>query len=65
MTVSSKEREARKVKVLVDRDVVDTSFEKWAKPGPSLELLLKAQKQQLGSGIYMPMHMILTVKQIH
>ena len=31
MTVSSKEREARKVKVLVDRDVVDTSFEKWAK----------------------------------
>ena len=29
MTVSSKEREARKVKVLVDRDVVDTSFEKW------------------------------------
>merc|ERR1712177_29464 len=33
MTVSSKEREARKVKVLVDRDVVDTSFEKWANPG--------------------------------
>ena len=65
MTVSSKEREARKVKVLVDRDVVDTSFEKWAKPGHFSRTLAKGPKQQLGSGIYMPMHMILTVKQIH
>ena len=36
MTVSSKEREARKVKVLVDRDVVDTSFEKMGKAGTLL-----------------------------
>ena len=33
MSISSREREAQKVKILVDKDVVDTSFEKWAKPG--------------------------------
>ena len=33
MSISSKEREAKKVKVLVDSNVVDTNFEKWAKPG--------------------------------
>ena len=44
MTVSSKEREARKVKVLVDRDVVDTSFEKWAKPGHFSRTLAKGPK---------------------
>ena len=31
MTISSQERDANKVKVLVDYDVVDTTFEKWAK----------------------------------
>ena len=65
MTVSSKEREARKVKILVDRNVVDTSFENGQNRDTSPELLQKALKQQLGSGIYMRMHMILTVKQIH
>ena len=44
MTVSSKEREARKVKILVDRNVVDTSFEKWAKPGHFSRTLAKGPK---------------------
>jgi photosystem I P700 chlorophyll a apoprotein A1 len=32
MTISPPEREA-KSKIVVDRDPVETSFEKWAKPG--------------------------------
>lgn len=30
MTISSPEREVKKVKISVDRDVVETNFEKWA-----------------------------------
>ena len=30
MKVSSKELEAKKVKVIVDKNPVETSFEKWA-----------------------------------
>lgn len=30
MTISSPEREAKKVKIAVDRNAVETSFEKWA-----------------------------------
>jgi len=44
MTISSQEREAKKVKVLVDRDVVDTTFEKWAKPGHFSRTLAKGPK---------------------
>jgi len=33
MTISSKEQEAKKVAITVDRDPVSTSFEKWAQPG--------------------------------
>ena len=33
MTISPPEREAKKVKIIVDRNPVATSFEKWAKPG--------------------------------
>lgn len=33
MTISSPEREAKKVKISVDRNPVETSFERWAKPG--------------------------------
>jgi photosystem I P700 chlorophyll a apoprotein A1 len=44
MTVSSKEREAKKVRILVDRDIVDTSFEKWAKPGHFSRTLAKGPK---------------------
>ena len=33
MTISPPEREAKKVKIVVDRNPVATSFEKWAKPG--------------------------------
>ena len=32
MTISPPEREAKKVKIIVDRDPVETSFERWAKP---------------------------------
>jgi hypothetical protein len=30
MTIRSPEREAKKVKIAVDRNAVETSFEKWA-----------------------------------
>jgi hypothetical protein len=30
MTISTPEREAKKVKIAVDRNPVETSFEKWA-----------------------------------
>ena len=33
MKVSSKELEAKKVKVIVDKNPVATSIEKWAQPG--------------------------------
>ena len=44
MTISSQEREAKKVRVLVDRNVVDTNFEKWAKPGHFSRTLAKGPK---------------------
>ena len=44
MTISSQEREAKKVKVVVDRDVIDTTFEKWAKPGHFSRTLAKGPK---------------------
>ena len=44
MTISSQERDAKKVKVLVDYDVVDTTFEKWAKPGHFSRTLAKGPK---------------------
>jgi photosystem I P700 chlorophyll a apoprotein A1 len=44
MTVSSKEREVKQVQILVDRDIVDTSFEKWAKPGHFSRTLAKGPK---------------------
>ena len=30
MTISSPERETKKVKIAVDRNTIETSFEKWA-----------------------------------
>ena len=33
MTISPPEREVKAVKIVVDRDPVPTSFEKWGKPG--------------------------------
>ena len=44
MTIPSKERDVQKVQVLVDRDVVETSFEKWAKPGHFSRTLAKGPK---------------------
>jgi photosystem I P700 chlorophyll a apoprotein A1 len=44
MTVSSKEQEAKKVSITVDRDPVATSFEKWAQPGHFSRTLAKGPK---------------------
>lgn len=33
MTISAPEREAKKVKIVVDANPTPTTFEKWAKPG--------------------------------
>lgn len=41
MTISSKEQETKKVKITVDKDPVETSFEKWAKPGHFARTLAK------------------------
>ena len=41
MTISPPERETRKVKIIVDRNPVETSFEKWAKPGHFSRALAK------------------------
>nr|UCU06739.1 photosystem I P700 apoprotein A1 [Pinus densiflora var. zhangwuensis] len=41
MDVRSPETEVKKVKVVVDRDTVKTSFEKWAKPGHFSRTLAK------------------------
>jgi hypothetical protein len=57
MTISPPEREA-KSKIVVDRDPVETSFEKWAKPGHFSRVLAKVRQQQLGFGISTLMHMI-------
>ena len=38
MKISSKELEAKKVKVVVDKNPVATSFEKWAQPGVGIEV---------------------------
>ena len=68
MVTTPQEQEAKKIKkaqVLVDLDVVETSFEKWAKPGHFSRTLAKGPKQQLGFGTYMLMHMILIFKQSH
>jgi hypothetical protein len=61
MTISPPEREA-KSKIVVDRDPVETSFEKWAKPG-HFSCFNKVQQQQL-VGIYMLMRMIFDTRQI-
>ena len=41
MTISPPKRDARKVRVIVDRDPVETSFDKWAKPGHFSRTLAK------------------------
>jgi photosystem I P700 chlorophyll a apoprotein A1 len=54
MTISPPEREA-KSKIVVDRDPVETSFEKWAKPGHFSRVLAKVDNNNL-VGISMLMH---------
>ena len=44
MTISSQERDTKKIKVLVDRDIIETTFEKWAKPGHFSRSLAKGPK---------------------
>nr|YP_010156007.1 photosystem I P700 apoprotein A1 [Cumathamnion serrulatum]QQY85244.1 photosystem I P700 apoprotein A1 [Cumathamnion serrulatum] len=41
MTMSSQEQETKKVKITVDKNPVETSFEKWAKPGHFARTLAK------------------------
>ena len=43
MTISPPEREIKTVKIVVDRDPVPTSFEKWAKPGHFSRTLAKEE----------------------
>jgi len=64
MTISPPEREAKKVKIVVDRNPVETSFEKWAKPGHFSRALSKGPTTTTRSGIYMQTLMILTVTQV-
>ena len=63
MTISPPEREVKAVKIVVDRDPVPTSFEKWGKPGHFSRTLAKVLQQQHGYGISMLMHTILTATQ--
>jgi len=42
VTIQTKEQ--KKVRIIVDRDVVETSFEKWAKPGHFSRVLAKGPK---------------------
>ena len=65
MKISSKELKANKVKVVVDKNPVATSFEKWAQPGHFSRTLAKGPKQLLGFGTFTLMHTILIAKQIH
>ena len=44
MTISSKEQEAKKIKVIVDKNPISTSFENWAKPGHFSRALAKGPK---------------------
>jgi len=44
MTISSTEQEAKKVSITVDRNPVNTSFEKWAQPGHFSRTLAKGPK---------------------
>ena len=44
MSISSTEQEATKVKVSIDKNPVDTSFEKWAKPGHFSRTLAKGPR---------------------
>jgi photosystem I P700 chlorophyll a apoprotein A1 len=44
MTIRSKEQEAAKVSIIVDRDPVSTSFEKWGQPGHFSRTLAKGPK---------------------
>jgi photosystem I P700 chlorophyll a apoprotein A1 len=47
-TPQEQEAKTKKAQVLVDLDVVETSFEKWAKPGHFSRTLAKGPKQQHG-----------------
>ena len=44
MAISSTERRAKNVQIFVEKDAVETSFEKWAKPGHFSRTLAKGPK---------------------
>ena len=64
MKISSKELEASKVRVVVDKNPVATSFEKWAQPGHFSRTLAKGPKTTTWIWNYTLMHMTLIVKQV-
>ena len=51
MTISPSDREAKKVRVLVDRDPVETSFAKFATPGHFSRTLAMSFINNLGLGL--------------
>ena len=50
MTISPPEREVKAVKIVVDRDPVPTSFEKWGNPDTSHEHLQRSFDNNMGMG---------------
>jgi photosystem I P700 chlorophyll a apoprotein A1 len=56
MAISSTDRRAKNVQIFVEKDAVETSFEKWAQPGHFSRTLAKVRKQLLGFGTYADAH---------
>jgi photosystem I P700 chlorophyll a apoprotein A1 len=58
MITTPQEQEAnlKKAQVLVDLDVVETSFEKWAKPGHFSRTLQKVQNNNMDLNLHADAH---------
>jgi photosystem I P700 chlorophyll a apoprotein A1 len=61
--MTKQDEKIKKVQVVVDKNVVETSFEKWAKPGQFSRTLSKGPKTTTWIWNYMQMHTILIFKQ--
>ena len=44
MTINSQKSDFKRVEVIVDKNLVSTSFEKWSKPGHFSRILAKGPK---------------------
>jgi photosystem I P700 chlorophyll a apoprotein A1 len=62
MAISSTDRRAKNVQIFVEKDAVETSFEKWAQPGHFSRTLAKGPKTTTWIWNYMQMLMTLIVK---